>query len=124
MGAIVRIPILSVGAGTIAELPRWFEDLGVRRPMLISDLGIVRVGHFDRVMALIDDGYQTASFREVPANPTYAGVDAAADIYIDQASAMWSWLWEVALSSTQRNSSPYWAVTRGMRRTMSDFRNE
>jgi 4-hydroxybutyrate dehydrogenase len=81
MNAIVRIPTLSVGAGAVAELPKWFKDHGVRRPMLISDPGIVRAGHFDRVKDLIDDRYPTASFCEVPENPTYAGVDAAADIY-------------------------------------------
>jgi len=49
--------------------------------MLISDAGIVRAGHFDRVKTLVDGRFPTACFCEVPENPTYAGVDAAAEIY-------------------------------------------
>jgi alcohol dehydrogenase class IV len=81
MSTIVRIPTLSAGAGAVMELTNWLENLRARRPMLISDKGIVRAGHFDRVKALIDHRYPTASFCEVPENPTFAGVDAAADIY-------------------------------------------
>lgn len=69
----VPIP-MTVGPGTIAELPKELEARGIRNPLLVTDPGLVKAGLAER--AGIDD-----VFSEVDGNPTEENVRAAAKAF-------------------------------------------
>lgn len=71
----LSLPRLVLGAGAIAGLADELAALGIGRPLLVSDAGLDRLGHVDRVAGFIGKG--CARFCEVPENPTSAGVEAA-----------------------------------------------
>ena len=79
MGPALNLPRLVFGAGKLVDLRGELALLGVDRPLLISDQGLVRAGLVDAVGEVVPD--VAASFLDVPENPTAHGADAAAQIY-------------------------------------------
>lgn len=77
----LSLPRLVVGAGSIARLSEELDAIGIRRPLLVSDAGLKRLGHVERVASVLGKG--VAVFDQVPENPTFAGVDNAAKAYSD-----------------------------------------
>jgi alcohol dehydrogenase class IV len=68
-----------LGPGALARLPAQAERLGLRRPLVITDPGVVRAGIAARVHALLEGaGLRLARFEDVQANPTDR--DAAAGL--------------------------------------------
>lgn len=67
------------GAGALATLPDALRELGVTRPLLVSDHGIAAARLLERAAALLPAG--TPRFLDVPPNPTEAAVDAALLLY-------------------------------------------
>lgn len=65
--------------GALAELPVCIERLGVRRPLLVSDAGLVSVGLVDSAVKVLDAaGLSPSLFTAVEADPSEAVVLAAA----------------------------------------------
>ncbi|MEE8110314.1 MAG: iron-containing alcohol dehydrogenase [bacterium] len=70
------------GPGSSARIGGEIRKLGVQRPLVITDPGIVQAGIFDRVASgLKEAGLSVSSFQEVSPDPTDAVVDAAAAAY-------------------------------------------
>src|SRR5512146_1826151 len=68
--------------GAIAGLPDLAKDLGMQRPMLVTDQGLVKAGLADEaVKALSGGNVDFVMFDQVEPNPPIALVDCGADIY-------------------------------------------
>jgi len=65
------------GPGRIAELPAACRELGIQRPLLVTDRGLADLAITRDTVALLDaSGLPTAVFSAVDGNPTGAMVDA------------------------------------------------
>lgn len=67
------------GFGAIAVLPKELATLGIARPLLVTDPGLVAAGLAGRVQDLLPAG--SPVFSDLPANPGAADVDAAVAVY-------------------------------------------
>jgi 4-hydroxybutyrate dehydrogenase len=79
MALIAYLTRVQFETGALALLPEELAGLGVRRPLLMSDRGVVEAGIVDRALALIGRG--TPIFDATPSNPTEAAALAALDLY-------------------------------------------
>jgi 4-hydroxybutyrate dehydrogenase len=84
MTPTLQTPRVYFGQGSLRALPAELRALGVRLPLLLTDAGLVSCGVFDLVREQLEGGLAYAKFDAVPENPTFAGVDHAADIYRSQ----------------------------------------
>src|SRR4051812_16772580 len=80
----VRIPgsrvKVALGAGNLAQLGPIARQNGASRVLLVSDTGVVSVGHADRVSrSLLNAGIHVELFSEVGENPTTEHVGAGVD---------------------------------------------
>ncbi|MEZ0168636.1 iron-containing alcohol dehydrogenase [Microvirga sp. TS319] len=75
MSVINYITKVEFGEGSIAKLPAILADLRVRRPLIITDPGIVAAGLLKRIPSEILD--QAALYSGTPANPTEEAVLSA-----------------------------------------------
>lgn len=78
MSAINYLTRIEFGEGEIARLPEFLAQLGVKRPLLATDRGLVASGLVDRVKALLAEA---VVFADTPANPTEEAVIAAHALY-------------------------------------------
>lgn len=69
------------GAGAIAELQEELDLLGVTRPLLISDKGLVAAGIVGEMIAKAGLPADVPVFSETPENPTEDAVEAALEVY-------------------------------------------
>ncbi len=68
---------LVFGEGEIARLGELARELGARRALVVSDMGVVSAGHFARGVASLElSGVQIAAFHGVKENPSTIEVDA------------------------------------------------
>lgn len=67
--------------GAISQLSSSLEALGIRRPLLCTDPGLVAAGIVDIVEAEVPAGTPVTRFAETPENPTEAAVRAALERY-------------------------------------------
>jgi choline dehydrogenase len=75
----VELPTRMVhGPGAISRLRELTGDLGMGRPMLVTDSGVVGAGLADEALRRLDDA---VVFDGVRPNPDVALVDSAADVY-------------------------------------------
>ena len=80
MATIQYLTQIEFGCGVIEQLPRALQDLGIRRPLLVTDAGLVRAGILDRVRGLLPQGTAPV-FDRTPPNPTEAAVVAATQAF-------------------------------------------
>ena len=65
------------GGGARRELPGLMAGLEARRPLIVTDAGVVQLGLVDELRAMLDAaGLVSAVFSDVQADPTDANVDA------------------------------------------------
>ncbi|MBP7691462.1 MAG: iron-containing alcohol dehydrogenase [Anaerolineales bacterium] len=77
--------VMKHGAGAIQTLADEAKALGMKRPMVVTDRGIVKAGLVDRVTApLKAGGLGFALFDQVVPNPPIATVDEAARLYASE----------------------------------------
>src|SRR5437763_1977085 len=77
--------VMKHGLGAVASLGDEARALGMRRPMVVTDPGIVKAGLLPRVTsALRAANLDCVVFDRVAANPPIALVDEAAAIYIKE----------------------------------------
>ena len=69
--------------GALNQLEKSLERLGVSRPMLVTDKGLVAAGAADKVMAAAGNRPIAATYDETLSNPDEASVLAALAIYRD-----------------------------------------
>lgn len=73
------------GPGAAAQLPQVVKDLELKRPLVVTDAGIIKAGLLERVVRpLAAAGLDHAVFGEVTANPPVALVDRGARAYQEQ----------------------------------------
>ena len=81
MATIQYLTQIEFGPGVSRMLPQVLQELGVRRPLLVSDRGIAAAGLLDRVCAGLPAGLPLQRYLDTPANPTEAAVEQAAALY-------------------------------------------
>ena len=69
--------------GALAKLPDEMAVLGIERPLVVTDQGIVAAGLLERLRAVLPDKAAAPVFDGTPPNPTEAAVLAALEIYKD-----------------------------------------
>jgi len=74
----LHLPRTLFGSGAIASLKSELLALGVRRPLLVTDRGVVAAGLADRLIEASGDGPAMRVFAEVTENPVFADVDEGA----------------------------------------------
>jgi 4-hydroxybutyrate dehydrogenase len=75
MSTINYLTRIEFGEGAIAQLPALLQGLGIKRPLIATDKGLVASGLVARVAALLPGG--AIIFDGTPANPTEAAVMSA-----------------------------------------------
>ncbi|OQS36244.1 iron-containing alcohol dehydrogenase [Chromobacterium haemolyticum] len=72
------------GAGRAAELPALCRELGMRRPLLVTDPGLARLPMLARLQSLLSGaGLETALFSDMRPNPVGRDVDAGVAAFRD-----------------------------------------
>jgi 4-hydroxybutyrate dehydrogenase len=79
MSTITYLTRIEFGEGVISRLPEFLAGLGVKRPLIATDKGLVATGLVARIAALLTD--IPVVFDGTPANPTEAAVLAAYEQY-------------------------------------------
>ena len=79
MSRILYLTTIDFEVGALKTLPDALSELGVARPLLVSDRGIADSGILDRAASLTPAN--SATFLDVPPNPTEAAVLAGVDAY-------------------------------------------
>ncbi len=79
MSAIAYLTTIEFEAGAVATLPQALADLRIRRPLLVSDHGLLAAGLLDRVAAYLPKG--APRFLDTPPNPTEQAVAEALELY-------------------------------------------
>jgi len=79
MDVINYLTTINFGAGALASLPDVLRDLGISRPLVVSDRGIASTGLLDRLKALLPP--DAAIFLDVPTNPTESALREALAAY-------------------------------------------
>lgn len=82
MAFIYYLTHIHIGADALLQLTSECERVGIRRPLIVSDKGVVAAGLVERVTEKLS-GVQCTVFDETPSNPTEAMTRRAADIYRD-----------------------------------------
>jgi len=67
--------------GAIKRMPEFLKSLGIARPFIATDKGLVAVGIVDKVREAIGAEFEVTVFDDTPENPTEAAVTAATDLY-------------------------------------------
>jgi 4-hydroxybutyrate dehydrogenase len=79
MARIAYLTAIDFGPGEIATLANTTGELGISRPLLVSDHGVAATGLLERAMRFVPAG--TATFLDTPPNPTESAVLAALAVY-------------------------------------------
>ena len=77
MATIQYLTHIEFGTGAVGLLPSTLRELGIRRPLLVTDAGLVDAGILDRIVGLLPQS--PAVFARTPPNPTEAAVAAAVE---------------------------------------------
>lgn len=81
MARITYLTGIDFGPGVISTLGDALTELGVKRPLLVTDEGVVAAGLVDKALAHLPSG--TPVFTGTPPNPTESAVHAALKDYRD-----------------------------------------
>lgn len=74
--------VMKHGIGAIATLPEQLSELGVRRPLFVTDVGIVQAGLSQRATRVLDAAdMDYVVYDRVVSNPPVASVNAGAELY-------------------------------------------
>src|SRR6185437_8884596 len=81
------IPEVIFGVGTLAEVGEAVRRVGGRRPMLVSDPGVLAAGWVDRAVPYLDDVRgQWRLWHDLTPNPKEFEVQAAFESYMEAGS--------------------------------------
>ncbi|BDA85194.1 iron-containing alcohol dehydrogenase [Aureimonas sp. SA4125] len=79
MALITYLTRIEFDEGAVSKLPSLLEGLGVGRPLIVTDRGLVASGLVERVTGLFSS--RPLIFEDTPANPTEDAVNAALTLY-------------------------------------------
>jgi alcohol dehydrogenase class IV len=77
----LKFPKVQFDFGAIEALPAELAELGVTRPLFVTDQGLVKCGVFSRVRQAMPADKELAVFDSTPENPTVEGVERALTVY-------------------------------------------
>jgi alcohol dehydrogenase class IV len=83
MAIISYLTQIRFGAGVIGELPEDLAALGVRRPLIVTDAGIIAAGLLERLTSVLPAEAATV-YSEVSSNPTEEEALAALALYREE----------------------------------------
>lgn len=81
MATIQFLTTIEIDPGVIALLPRTLADLGIRRPLFVTDRGIVDAGILKKVADYLESPGDIVVFQDTPPNPTEAAVEQATAVF-------------------------------------------
>ena len=81
MNILHGFPKIVFEFGAVQSLPEELAALGIKRPLIITDQGLIEHGVFEYVRGALDGRNDFALFDKIPENPTIAGVIAALEVY-------------------------------------------
>ncbi|WP_034302870.1 iron-containing alcohol dehydrogenase [Herbaspirillum sp. RV1423] len=85
MALINYITQVQFDYGALALLQQECDRIGIRKPLIVTDMGIRNAGILDKVLAQLNDGAQVAVFDQTPPNPNESAVRAAVKMFRDGA---------------------------------------
>ena len=83
MATITYLTTIQFDFGALRLLPAELQRLGIRRPLLVTDRGVVGAGLAARVLDAIGTGAQATLWDGTPPNPTEDAVMTAAHAYTE-----------------------------------------
>lgn len=81
MNPLLMFPKVQFDFGAVKALPGELSELGITRPLFVTDQGLVKCGVFSIVRQSMPSGAEFAVFDETPENPTVDGVERALSVY-------------------------------------------
>ncbi|MFV3090915.1 iron-containing alcohol dehydrogenase [Pseudomonas sp. GW6] len=80
MASIILPRVLEVGSGAIQKLPELLATLACRKPLIITDKMMVKLGYSDRIQTLLAaSGIDSEVFDDTVPEPTAASIQAGVD---------------------------------------------
>ncbi len=79
MAVISYLTRIEFDAGAVSRLPALLGEIGVSRPLIVTDRGLVETGMVERIAATLPGA--STLFSDTPANPTEAAALAALACY-------------------------------------------
>jgi len=83
MALISYLTTIRFGCGVLSEVPDDLDPLRIRRPLVVTDKGVVATGLVERLFAVMPAGMPQLVFDDVPSNPTEEAACAALSLYRD-----------------------------------------
>ncbi len=81
MPLITYLTTIRFGFGVLNELPEDISALGIKRPLVVTDKGIVAAGLVERLFDVLSGDNRRLVFDDVPTNPTEEAALAALEVY-------------------------------------------
>ena len=81
MALITYLTTIRFGPGVLKELPEDLTALELKRPLVVTDKGVVAAGLIERLWAVLPGAMPRLVFDEVPSNPTEAAALKALALY-------------------------------------------
>jgi alcohol dehydrogenase class IV len=82
MSLINYVTKIQFGYDSLQTLAAEAERAGMKRPMIVTDVGVRRAGIVDKVIAALGASTQPAIFDATPPNPNESAVRAAVELYL------------------------------------------
>ena len=83
MALISYLTTIRFGCGVLSEIPEDLDALSTRRPLIVTDRGVIAAGLVERLFAVMPTGMPRLIFDDVPSNPTEEAAHAALSLYRD-----------------------------------------
>src|SRR5215207_3683662 len=83
MALISYLTTIRFSCGVLSEIPEDLDALSIRRPLIVTDKGVIAAGLVERLFTVMPTGMPRLIFDEVPSNPTEEAAYAALSLYRD-----------------------------------------
>ena len=84
MTLIICLPKVHFGFGVVGALRDELKELGISRPLMMTDQGLVNCGVLDKVLNAFQGKPDFPIFDQTPENPTVEGVEKAHALYVQE----------------------------------------
>jgi len=84
MTSISYLTNIEFGVGVLQQLEAALASAGIRKPMIVTDTGIVKAGIWDKIATHLSEEHRQVIFTDTPPNPTEQAVEQATALYCAQ----------------------------------------